>query len=46
MKKEKLRYKMFSSPDLLQEWANSDVGTDYIISIVFHDATWFIYYIS
>lgn len=41
-----LKQKTFTTEELLINWANSEDGTDYIISIVFDGAEWVIFYIE
>lgn len=40
-----LKYKDFDSKFELIDWANSTDGTDYIISILFENNKWLIFYI-
>lgn len=46
MNKEKLQVKTFTRSDTMLEWANSEDGTDYIISINYTAGLWCLFYIK
>lgn len=41
-----LKEKEFDTKQDLIEWANSEDGTDYIISVIFADNKWTLFYID